>query len=333
MIELERNMEFFCRMWDEATHFERLELAEKWGMTYDEARSFRNSQKYKKPKRNKFPPDTSWEEQIEIIKNMDKLIAYHQYVPSEISVNLKVTQPIAISFTADWHLGMFGCDYDSFEKDMNVLQTEDGLYCMVGGDGYQNIIEPSKTGSSHNQTPIAVQKGFFVLTLKKLASKIIAVGTGNHNYWTTMAEGEDWDKELARRLRLVYTKHAGKVTLKVGKMFYPILRLHKGRFGSSFNLTHTCKQYQRLFFPESRVVVVEHQHTAALEQYRYNENECAAIRTGTYAVYDDYAQQNGFFGSHVANPTVVLFPNEDKLVGFKSLDDAVIYLRAVRVEV
>jgi len=47
-------------------------------------------------------------------------------------------------------------------------------------------------------------------------------------------------------------------------------------------------------------------------------------------VYDDYAQQNGFFGSHVCNPTVVLYPNEDRIVGFKDAREAVIYLRAVR---
>jgi hypothetical protein len=113
-------------------------------------------------------------------------------------------------------------------------------------------------------------------------------------------------------------------------MLYPILRLHKGRFNSSFNLTHACKQYQRLHFPEARIIVVEHQHVAAIDSYRYNENECVAIRTGTYAVYDDYAQQNGFFGSHVCNPTVVLYPKEDKIVGFKDMHDAVTYLRAVR---
>ena len=55
-----------------------------------------------------------------------------------------------------------------------------------------------------------------------------------------------------------------------------------------------------------------------------------AIRTGTYGVYDDYAQQNGYFGSHVCNPTVIMFPDRDKLVGFKDMKDAIIYLRAVR---
>ena len=145
-----------------------------------------------------------------------------------------------------------------------------------------------------------------------------------------MAEGEDWDAEIARKMKLVYLKHYAKIYWKVGEMVYPELALHKGRFNSSFNLTHTCKQYQRLYAPDARMVTVEHRHQAAIEQYRYNEKECVAIRPGTYAVYDDFAQQNGYFGAHVANPTVILYPHEDKIIGFKDMWDAVVYLRAVR---
>ena len=85
-----------------------------------------------------------------------------------------------------------------------------------------------------------------------------------------------------------------------------------------------------MHFPDARIITVEHQHEAAVEHYRYNENEGVALRTGTYAVYDDYAQQNGFFGSHVANPTVILFPKQDKILAFKDMYDAIDHLRYVR---
>jgi hypothetical protein len=165
--------------------------------------------------------------------------------------------------------------------------------------------------------------------LQRLLDHLIAVGTGNHNYWTALADGEDWDAELARRLRVVYTKHAGVINLVVGKQLYQILRLHKGRFNSSDNLTNSCKKHQKNDYPNARVIVVEHQHRADMEQYRYNESECVAIRTGTYATYDDYALSNGFFAAHVANPTVIFWPDKDHLVGFKDMEDAVTHLKAV----
>ena len=263
---------------------------------------------------------------------MDALVAYHHQPPSEIGIEVETELPIAISFSADWHLGMPGCDYDAFTEDCNIVEVEPGLYVYVGGDAYQNIIQASKVGAGLEQAPVSVQRGLYVLTLKKLIDKVLCIGTGNHNYWSALATGEDWDAELAKRLKLVYTKHAAIVHLKVGQQVYTILRLHKGRFNSSFNLTHSCKQYQRMHCPDARIVVVEHHHVAALEAAQYNGRECIYIRPGTYGVYDDFAQQNGYFGAHVCNPTVILYPHEDRLVGMKDMHEAVIYLRAARAE-
>lgn len=274
--------------------------------------------------------DIPWAEQIEVFKNMDRLVSLHMQTPIEVIIEIKTDFPIASVKTADWHIGQPGVDYDQFKSDMEFIRDEPNIYCDVGGDGYQNIIQPSKVGSSHNQQPISPQRGLFVLTLKELIDKIKVLRTGNHNYWSTLAVGEDWENELARRLKILYMKHYGVIHWKIGDMIYTELAMHKSSFNSSFNLTHTCKQYQRLYCPKARIITVEHHHIAAIEQYRYDDKECVAIRTGTYAIYDDYAQQNGFFGAHVANPTVIMFPHEDKIVGFKDMRDAAIYLKAIR---
>jgi len=270
----------------------------------------------------------TWEEHLEVIQRMDNLVAFHQRVPSEITIKINTDKPVIRVATADWHLGMFGVDYQAVKSDCLFMRDND-LKANIGGDGYHNIIQPSKMGSGHNQTPISVQKGLYVLTLEMLKDSIDTVRTGNHNYWAALAEGEDWDREITRKIKLLYMKHFGVVYYKVGNMVYPWLMLHKSRYNSSFNLTHNCKQNQRMYFPKARVVVAEHNHIAAVEQYRYDNQECVAIRTGTYAVYDDYAQQNGYFGAHVCNPAVVMFPNEDKLVGFKDMRDAVTYCRGL----
>jgi len=283
------------------------------------------------PPAYKFPKSSSFEAHIEAMQHMDNLVAFHQRTPSEITIEVKTDKPIVRAVTADWHLGMFGVDLTAFQNDVYYIRDEPLLKVNIGGDGYHNIIQPSKMGSGHNQTPISVQKSLYVLTLEMLKDSIDTVRTGNHNYWTALAEGEDWDMEITRKIKLVYLKHYGVVYYKVGEMVYPWLMLHKSRYNSSFNLTHNCKQNQRMFFPRARVVVAEHQHVAAIEQYQYDGKECVAIRPGTSAVYDDYAQQNGYFGAHVSNPAVVMFPNEDKLVGFKDMRDAVTYVKGLGI--
>ena len=271
-----------------------------------------------------------WAEHLETLERLDKLVGYHHQTPLEIYLEIPANKPIALCFTADWQLGQPGLDYVQFKYDVQTWKKTDGWWVAPGGDGYENIIQPGKVGSGHNQAPICVQKALYYLTLRELIDRIAFIGSGNHNYWTALMDGEDWDAELAQRLKVVYTKHAARVYLKVGKMTYNILRMHKGRFNSSFNLTHSAKQYQRTYFPESRIIVVEHQHVGVVEQYRYNEQECVAIRPGTYAVYDDYALQNGFYGNHVCNPTVVLYPDRDHIVPFKDQSDALTFLAAVR---
>ena len=283
------------------------------------------------PPTYKFPKSATFDEHIEAMQQMDKLIAFHHRTPSEITITVNTDKPVIRVATADWHLGMFGVDYVSFKRDVAFIRDESLLKVNLGGDGYHNIIQPSKMGSGHNQSPISVQKGLYVLTIEMLQDSIDTVRTGNHNYWDTLLTGEDWDREITRKIRLVYLKHHAMVYYKVGKMVYPWLMLHKSRYNSSFNLTHNCKQNQRMFFPRARVIVVEHEHIADIEQYRYDEKECIAIRPGTYAVYDDYAQQNGYFGAHVCNPAVVMFPKEDKLVGFKDMRDAVTYVKGLGI--
>ncbi len=324
----------FLRLWDASDNNAKRSLCEAFGATYERgkhiAKDYRDYEGLKIPKKQPFSEKIPWGEQIEIFSNMDRLVGIHTKVPSEVTIEIDTAVPVAIIYTADWQLGEPGVDYKSFKADMETIRDTEGVFCEVGGDGYENLIQPSKMGSSHNQIPIAPQRGLFVLTLKELGDKVKVLRTGNHNYWSTLAVGEDWERELCRRLKLLYMKHYGIVNWKIGNMYYKEVAMHKGRFNSSFNPTHSPKQHQRMDFPDARIMVVEHNHVADIEQYRYNDQECVAIRTGTYSTYSDYAQQNSYFGATVCNPTVVLYPNEDKIVGFKDFHDAIIYIQSLK---
>jgi hypothetical protein len=278
----------------------------------------------------KLPPDTPWPEIIRIIKEMDTVVAFHQKLPQEVTITIPSKLPIGIVESADWQLGQFGVDYDAFERDINTIVKEPGVYVNIGGDGIYNIIQASKMGSSHNQVPISVQKGLFVQILRALRKKILTIKTGNHDYWDATLTGEDWLGEKARKLHIIYIKHGGRINYKLGDQVYSEFAIHKGRYQSSFNQTHSNKQYQRLHAPWARIITIEHNHIGAVETYQYDGRECVAVRPGTYAIYDDYALQNGFYGTHVCTPIIILFPDRDCLVAFKDLTEGIRYLRTVR---
>jgi len=317
-----------------STTTERHDIARLHGVSYGGLLNWRTRCKRHSLPQIQPPRDSSLSEHFRVCRELDGLIEPHFRTQAELSVRIETQLPVAVVHTADWHMGESGCDYDQLEADLAVMSTEPGLYVALGGDAYSNIIQPSKIGSSHNQAPIAVQKAMYVLAVKQLqdSGHLLFAGTGNHPYWTALATGEDWDLELARRLRIVYTKHGALVNIVVGDMLYPEFWEHKGKYGSSFNQTHGPKQSQRVFHPNARIVVREHQHIGDVEQYRYDNRECVAARTGTYVLYSDYAAQNGLYGAHVCNPTVVLYPDRDWLVGFKHHTDAIIYLRAIRAQ-
>ncbi len=312
-----------------ATHQDKLKLAERYGVGLGTLRNW-VSQTFVP----QFVPsaELTWAEHLALLKMESRAVDEHHRIPSEIFIEIKSDFPIGICFTADWQLGEPGVDLEAFEQDTNTLTSADGVWTAIGGDGYSNIVQPAKMGSAHNQSPIVIQKAFYYQTVEKYAhaNKCLFIGTGNHNWFSYLVDGEDWDMELSKRLKVVYTKHGAMINLKVGDMIYPIFRQHKGRFNSSTNITNTCKQYQRLYFPQSRVTVIEHDHVSAVEQYAYDGKECIAIRPGTYAVRSDYALSNGFYGSHVGNPVVILYPYEDRIVGFKNMRDGIQYLKAVR---
>ena len=272
-----------------------------------------------------------YEELIDLAIKNSELIGQYLFTPVIIETEIVTDKPIGLTFTADWHLGHMGVDYIQFGIDVNLIEQTDGLYCYAGGDLRENIIEAGKIESSLNQQPILWQNMLFIRTIEKLKSKIVALGSGTHD-WDTYITGMDRLAELAKSLKIVYTDVGGLLKLTVGNQVYNIFRTHKFKFHSQFNLTHACKQLWRLGEYDADIIVIEHRHVAAYESFFGHGIERIGIRTGTYKISDDYARKEGFYGLSVKSPTVILFPNVRKMIPFLDIDNAIPYLKTVRNE-
>jgi len=181
------------------------------------------------------PGNGSYEELLELVKRSARLIRRETWTPPEISVSLDVTEPIALVFTSDWHLGSPGVDYETFDEVRKLIIETEGVYAYIGGDGTERFMTAlAPKGAGIDQQPITIQRLFFIRAIEGMLDKVIAFGTGNHEEWAR------------------------------------------------------------------------------------------------FLVFDDYARRFGFYGVEVANPTVILFPYERKMIGFKRLQDAIIMLQALR---
>ena len=274
--------------------------------------------------------EPNYEELIALAKVQQKIVERLIGYKTEVRAEIKTSMPVVLVFTADWHLGSEGVDYESFDRDKKFMSETDNLYVYIGGDGTDNFIQASKISTSlHNQQPMLVQKALFKRTVEELKNKIVALGTGNHEWWSTDLTGVDDIKELTKNMGILYTQHGGMLKLTVGNIEYMIYRHHKYAYNSNFNLTHTVKRMWEFAPGDFDVGVVEHRHVASIEPFARHGQEKWGIRTGSYKVYDEYALQKGFYGVEVANPAVVLYPDEKRIVGFKYMEDAVKYLRGV----
>lgn len=318
----------FFEEWKYADHQHKTTaMVEAWGASYGTmANWFSQAADIILPE-HEIPYGTLEEHFAAFIEN-DRLASYHQKIPSELTIKIKTDKPIVIAESADWHIGMNGTAYVQLLDDINwMASTDPKLFkVLIGGDTLHNIIQQSKMGSSHNQQYICSQKAAFYQILERLGEHILAMGTGNHNFWSALLTGEDWDMETAHRLRLIYLKHRAYIRLVIGEMDYPIIWMHKGKYASGFNPTHSNKQYQRLYYPDARIIIKEHTHKADMETYEYHNRQCVALIPGSYAVDDDFAQSEGYAPCVPHNPAVVLWPKCDKLLSFFDMRDAYDYV-------
>lgn len=320
-------LEHFLREWNSSDVDGKRAMQAIYGATYGTMANWA-SQANKPTPMIEAPKYGTLEEHFKAFIEIDRLNDYHQRTPSELVLSIATDKPIAVCDSADWHIGMSGTDYTRLYSDIQTIAGyEDRLRLLLGGDNLHNIIQQSKMGSSHNQMPISLQKATYFMILDQLAAQVLAMGTGNHDYWSALQDGEDWNREVASRLKLVYMKHRAVIHLTVGSMRYDILWMHKGRFNSADNITNSAKQYQRKFYPDARIVITEHTHRASCENYEYNLKHCVAMIPGSYAVRDDRAESEGYAPVEPHSPAVVLFPNEDKIIGFLDFTDALDYIK------
>lgn len=229
----------------------------------------------------------------------------------DVHVQINTEHPIGIVFTADWHIGSEGTDYQQLERDIELIHSNPYLYAYVGGDAIDNFILQKMIAASRSQlvTP-PVQWYLFEQFLQKMNGSILAVGAGNHDNWSVQMAAIDRVADIAKRLNVVYTGQGGMLNLTVGSQTYKIFRRHKFRYNSSLNILNSVKRMYDMGPDSWDVGVIEHWHVGGAEIFMKHGRNRVAIVVGTYKVFDQWAVDMGFYGSQVMNPVVVFWPNE-----------------------
>lgn len=245
-------------------------------------------------------------------------------------IEVPTSEPIAICFPSDMHIGSAGTDMRRMQEDFELIESHPRLYCALGGDPVDNFIFEKMASAARSQiAQVHVQWRLFRYRVLRLleSNSLLWVSSGNHDAWTHKAAGIDGVLSALGNIPVCYTGEGGFVHLTVGQQTYVIYRKHKpSRFSSGYNTLHFLKQMLRMGTAiEFDVGISEHLHEADLEVFEYRPGskiDRVLIACGSYKVTDQYATDLGYYGGGYGVPTIVFYPDRRRMLPFMSIADA-----------
>lgn len=242
--------------------------------------------------------------------------------------------PIAIALLADLHLGSSGVDYARLDADIETIVETPGMYVMLVGDMLDNwIIGKLLRLSMGEAFTIDEQWALARHVLRRLAPKLIASVSGNHDLWTYGLAHVDHLRDTHARLTagVLYHKYELPLTVQVGGAAHVFRVRHKWRGSSIYNPTHAIER--AALFDKGRhfdIGVAAHTHVSALvRQFNNGGQTGIAAQCGSYKVFDDYADELGLPLANEGAAVAVVLDEDGCRWGTNELQSVARYLRGV----
>lgn len=249
--------------------------------------------------------------------------------------------PVAIAFVSDIHAGAT-IDYARFERDLAAIRDTDGLYAVINGDLTENTKPQAKSGTALYGAVFGapgLQLAYMTTRLGWIATaprhKLLAIVEGNHDGFDGRFAGIDRLPQLAAHLGAEYfTETGGSIFVHLGGQVYHLVVRHNHAGISQLNKGNSARRlYDEWPWASEHadVIALAHTHEPHLEQVMRKGEIVTYVRSGTYKVRDEWAENNGWRSAYGV-PVVVLFPGERRIVAFhgSQFGEAVEYLRMVR---
>lgn len=248
---------------------------------------------------------------------------------AEFSVELP-NEPCAITFVSDQHISIGNTvDLARMREDAEMIASQDGVFAILGGDATDNHIKHRSAVLAARSQP-SDQFELFEWYLSIFAHRVLVAIAGNHDLWTNQIAGLDVLGDLCKRKRVCYAPDEALLNISLGSQKYQVGMRHQYRMNSTFNETHAVKQWFRNGEYDWDIGCIGHHHVSAVEPFWGHGVERWACRPGSYQITSAYSRQFGFNKTRPLCPSFVLFPDRRKIVGFHQLEDAIVYLKAVR---
>ena len=271
---------------------------------------------------------------VELIQQTIQNLSEPQPFKDVADVIIETDKPICVVFSSDVHFGSIFTDYKMLTEIWKTVLTTPNVYLMVNGDFIDNFELPVPklllAGINSQLIAPALQRKFYIQYLESLVeqNKIIAMTLGNHEEFSSL----EAFNQISQKVNVGLNRML--VNLLVGDEEYKIALVHKSRFNSSINPTHSSLRELHLNYPYADVIVTSHTHTPSLQILNYPKSEKGLqnvylIKTGSLKDKDTYTYKfyNPYSVSDISTPAILFFPDRKKMIGLPDFRDAIKILK------
>lgn len=284
---------------------------------------------------DKKEPNFNWRDFLQSAIDLQRQKQEKDASQLEATVKIYTDKPFAVSFSSDWHIGSDYTDYNALLSHFDLWLQVPNLFVGLLGDHMDNFVKAKyKSGMFASLFGPQDQTDVLRAMFEGLGKKILFKSGGNHEYFSFDEAGLDVAYDFYRAAGgAPYLREGGGITLVVNDLItYRVYAKHKYRYHSSLNVTNAVKRMHDLESPFD-VGVIGHYHSPSIEHtYRWSgamSKDIILIVTGSYKLDDKWARKEGFGARGVVGcPTVVFFPYEKKVLPFRFIEDAVLFLES-----
>lgn len=247
---------------------------------------------------------------------------------SRFHVSLPSDRVSCITFMSDQHIAPgTPCDFKRMREDAELVAATRDVYAILGGDCIDGHIKHLAAVISARSTP-GDQWQLFEYYLGIFKEKVLAAVSGNHDSWIPQYTGVDALSWMCKNHRIAYSIDEARIDVSCGSQKYKVAMRHQYRLNSSFNQTHSVKQWLRLGEDEFDIGCIGHHHEAAVEQTIYRGKMVWGCRPGAYQITSAYSAQYGWNMSIPTCPSFLVFPDKRHIIGLADVRDVPTILRA-----
>jgi hypothetical protein len=232
-----------------------------------------------------------------------------------IQVQVNIEGAYGICHMGDPHLDDNGCDWTTLRRHIEVIKRTEGLFGANVGD-YQNgwIGRLARLWANQSTSSRDAQRlvEWFVNEVRWL----YLVG-GNHDAYCGVNDPVKW---FAGQVGALYEPHG--LRLNLAQSDGSSVRVHaRHNFSgtSMWNPTHGAAKKARFAWERDHIYTCGHLHHAGHQEVLFDDGPdqfiAHAIRLGSYKVYDDHADANGFDGVNIPAAVTVVNPTAKTQAG------------------